>query len=217
MPQSAPTGGLPAVDHLIWVVPDLAWGMDEIERRLGERPAVGGRHPALGSHNALLALGSDTYLEIMAADPGLPRPARGRLFGLDGLQEPRLATWVLRCEAIEAVAAQAADRGLDLGAIHAGSRERPDGTVVAWKITDPYAARLQGVVPFLIAWGDTPHPARSAPAAGRLRELRIEHPEPAAVRGALACLGLELAVRPGQQPRLVATIDGPAGEFRLGR
>jgi len=207
---------LPAVDHLIWVVPDLVRGMDEIERRLGIRPAVGGRHTDLGSHNALLGLGDDTYLEIMAAHPGLPRPARGRLFGLDSLTAPRLATWVLRCEAIESLAAHAAGHGLDLGAVHAGSRERPDGTIVAWKITDPYAARLQGVVPFLIAWGETPHPARSAPAAGRLEALRIEHPRPAAVREALAALGVTVPVSSGAQPALFATIAGPLGKVELG-
>jgi hypothetical protein len=206
---------LPDIDHLIWVVPDLYWGMGEIERRLGVRPAVGGRHRNLGSHNALLALGGDTYLEIMAADPGLPRPARGRLFGLDDLAGPRLATWVLRCEAIEARTAQAAREGLDLGAIHAGSRERPDGTVVAWKISDPYAERLQGMVPFLIAWGNTLHPARSAPAGGRLAALRIGHPDPEAVRRALASLAVALPVHYAARPELTATIAGPKGEVDL--
>ena len=206
---------LPAVDHLVWVVPELARGMDEIERRLGVRPAIGGRHADLGSHNALLALGETTYLEIMAADPAMPRPPRGRLFGVDGLEAPRLATWVLRCDAIERQAEHAASEGLDLGAIHSGSRERPDGSTISWRITDPYSTRLGGVVPFLIAWGDTPHPARSAPVAGRLTALRFEHPEPAAVQKALESLGVASPVSFGARPRLVAAITGPLGVVEL--
>lgn len=210
-PQPPPRG----VDHLIRVVPDLATGMEEIEGMLGVRPMLGGRHADLGSHNALLSLGRATYLEIMAADPGLTRPGRGRLFGLDALEAPRLATWVLRSERIDAVAAEAKAAGLDLGPVLAGSREKPDGSVVSWKITDPYASRLDGVVPFLIAWADTPHPALSAPPAGELAGLEIEHPDPPAVERALRLLGVTMTVTRGPRPALVATIRGPAGEVRL--
>jgi hypothetical protein len=206
---------LATVDHLIWVVPDLARGMDEIERRLGVRPVAGGRHPDLGSHNALVAIGPNTYLEIMAADPDLATPEGGRLFGLDDLRTPRLATWVLRSEAIDRMKAQAAADGLDLGDIHAGSRERLDGSVVSWRITDPYAARFDGVVPFLIAWGDTPHPALGVPVAGELVGLRAEHPEPDAVRRALQSLGMNLPVINGSRAALVAMIRGPSGDLEL--
>ncbi len=69
------------VDHLIFLAPDLDRGMDHVENLLGIRPVRGGRHPAFGTHNALLSLGPSTYLEVMASDPGLPRPSRGVLFG----------------------------------------------------------------------------------------------------------------------------------------
>lgn len=203
------------VDHLIWTVPDLRWGMSEIERRLGVRPVEGGRHPDYGTHNALAALGPETYLEIMAVDPDLPRPARGRLFAMDDLDEPRLAAWVLRCEEIDARVARAATGGVVLGPVASGSRERPDGSVVSWKISDPYAPRMGGVVPFLIAWGDTAHPARSAPAAGTLTGLRLEHPEPEAAQRALGLLGVGLAVDPGPRARLVATLQSAYGEVEL--
>lgn len=203
------------VDHLIRVVPDLGAGMDEIERLLGVRPVVGGRHADLGSHNALLSLGGETYLEIMAADPALSRPERGRLFGLDDLVTPRLAAWVLRSEGIDAAAAKAKAGGLDLGPVLTGSREKPDGTCVTWKITDPYASRLDGAAPFLIAWGDSPHPALAAPAGAVLSGLRIEHPEPAAVERALRLLGVTMAVSRAPQAGLVASIRGPAGDVEL--
>lgn len=207
---------LPAIDHLIYAVPDLDAGIEEIEARLGVRPVVGGRHPDYGTRNALLSLGPQTYLEIMAPDPELPRPERGRLFGLDDLERPSLATWVLREEEIDAAAQRARAAGVDLGPVTPGSRQNPDGTVLSWKLSDPWAERLGWTVPFLIAWGDTPHPAASAPKAGELEGLRIGHPKPEEVRKALAALGVEAEVGRGTPPRIVATIRTASGEVEIG-
>lgn len=205
----------PAIDHLIYAVPDLEAGIDEIEARLGVRPAVGGRHPDYGTRNALLSLGPQTYFEIMAPDPDLPRPERGRLFGLDDPESPRLVTWVLREEEIDAAAKRARQAGLDLGPITPGSRQNPDGTVLRWKLSDPRADRLGWTVPFLIAWGDTPHPAASAPRAGELAGLRIGHPKPEEVRKAIEALGVEVDVGRGPSARVVATIRTEAGEVEI--
>lgn len=175
--------------------------MDAVEDRLGARPAPGGRHPAYGTRNALLSLGTACYLEVIAPDPELPTPDRGIGFGVEGLREPRLLTWAIRHPAIETAARRAA-----LGPLEAGRRERSDGTTVRWRLTDPYAERMGGVVPFLIDWGDTEHPASTAPSAGRLVGLRLAHPEPERARSRLAELGLEIDVDRATAPRLVAEI-----------
>ncbi len=200
-----------AVDHILYGTPDLSEGMDRIERLLGVRPVPGGRHPQYGTRNALAAIGPSCYLEVMAPDPSLPAPERGVLFGLSELSEPRLVSWVLRRGSIDRVAA-----AVGLGPVSAGRRERDDGTVVSWRLSDPYADRLGRVVPFLIDWGDTPHPANSAPPAGELVRLRLEHPTPDRVRSALGVLGVEPAtaagagppieVDMGEAPRLAALI-----------
>jgi hypothetical protein len=205
-----------AVDHLIYAAPDLDQGIQEMERLLGRRAAVGGRHPDFGTRNALLGLGPQTYIEIIAPDPGLAGPPRGRLFGLDRLEHPRLVTWVLRDEAIETRAAAARKAGLALGEVQQGSRVRPDGVVVSWKVTDPYAMPLDGTVPFLIAWGATPHPAASLAAAGQLLELKAEHPQPQAVQAAFDALGVELSAGQGSRVQLIATVrvDGRDVEIR---
>lgn len=203
------------VDHLLYGAPDLEAGRDEIEGLLGIRPVPGGRHEAYGTRNALVSLGPATYLEVIAPDPELPPPGRGRLFGLDALEEGRLVTWVLRRERIEEAAGRARSRGVGLGPVQAGSREKPDGTVLTWRLTDPYAMPMDGVVPFLIAWGDTPHPAESAPAAGELLGLTLRHPEADAVRDALAALGVEAPVEEAPRPALAATIRAGAGTVVL--
>lgn len=190
------------IDHLLYGAPDLEIGMDAVERLLGVRPVPGGRHRAYGTRNALLSLGPACYLEVIAPDPGLPTPDRGIGFGIEGIASPRLVTWAIRAREIETTAERAG-----LGPVENGSRERDDGTVLRWRLSDPYAERLGGVVPFLIDWGQTPHPAEAAPGGGRLTELRLGHPTPERVRRALAMLGCrDVTVRRAAAPRLVAVV-----------
>lgn len=215
-PEPVPWPSVPqGVDHLVYAAPDLDAGIAEIERLLGARATVGGRHPAFGTRNALLSLGPSTYLEIIAPDPELPRPAAGRLAELAPGERARLVTWVLRDEAMEARAEWARARGVTLGAVQQGSREAPDGSLLRWRLTDPYAMPLHGAVPFLIAWGGTPHPAHMAPRAGHLVGLRIEHPDPEAVRAALGTLDVTMRVDAGSRMRLVALLRTPAGMVQL--
>ena len=96
------------IDHLIYGAPDLDNTIDDLERRFGVRAAAGGKHVGIGTHNALLALGPRTYLEVIAPDPDQPSPANPRPFGLDELTSPRLVGWALGCDNIDAAIADLA-------------------------------------------------------------------------------------------------------------
>ena len=43
------------MDHLVFAVPDLAEGIELVERQTGVRPRFGGRHPGRSTHDALAA------------------------------------------------------------------------------------------------------------------------------------------------------------------
>lgn len=204
---------LRSVDHLVYAAPSLDLGMDRIEAMLGQRPTLGGRHPQYRTHNALLSLGGATYLEVIAPDPAVEAPRRGLAFGLESLGEPRLTTWAMRTDEIAETASSALSVGV--GPVEAGYRQQSDGTILTWRLTDPYAMPLGGAVPFLISWGDTLHPAGSAPPGGELADLRVEHPDADAVRDAFSVLGLKLAVQQGAEFRLVATIQTERGTVEL--
>ncbi len=203
------------IDHIIYAVPDLEAGRDKFERLFGVRPVIGGRHPAYGTHNAQLSLGGETYLEIIAPDPAHDPTKAVVPFGPNGFTQAALVTWVLRAESIEDTAARASAAGLDMGPIQSGQRLKPDGTVIAWKLTEAFATPLEGAVPFLISWGDTPHPARAVPQVGELAGLRIEHPEPDAVRAALSTLGAALEVGEGKVFKMIARIKTKHGEVEI--
>ena len=203
------------IDHLVYTASNLTTGMDEIERLLGVRPVPGGQHPDFGTHNALLSIGSSTYLEVIAPDPSLKSPEQGLLFRKHFKQTPRLTRWVISTDEIDELANKVSDGGFNLGNVQSGSREKPDGTVLSWKLTDIRVMPLDGAVPFLISWGDTPHPARSAPQAGELVELKIEHPNPSKVKEALELIGVKIKVIEAVRIRLIAIIKTKKGEKEI--
>ena len=206
---------LARVDHLVYAAPDLESAVDALEALLGVRAAAGGRHPAEGTRNFLIALGPASYLEIVGPDRQAPAPSRPRWFGIDGLKEPRLVAWAARETDLEGALVRAAGAGVALGRVASGSREGPDGQLLSWRFTDPRVVVEGGVVPFLIDWGRTPHPALSAPRGAILEGLTGEHPEPERARKVLAILGLDLPVESAGEAGLKATIRTPRGVMEL--
>lgn len=194
------------VDHIVYAAPDLKTGMDAIEKLLGARPVPGGRHPQYGTHNALLSLGDSVYIEVIAPDPGLEAPENGRLLQDHFQHPPHIATWVARSADIEKDAARAREQGVRIGEVSAGQREKPDGTVISWKLTDPYALPFDGAIPFLIHWGDTPHPAGAVPKGGKLVSLTIFHPEAQKIREALTLIQAVPLVKFGNDFKIQASI-----------
>ena len=203
------------IDHLVFATPDLHRGIEQIEELVGICPALGGKHLGRGTWNALLALGDDVYLEIVAPDPEQPEPARPRAFGLDNAKEPRLATWAAKSSALDSLRTRAESKGISLGEVQEGSRQRADGVMLSWRYTDPTKLVADGLIPFFIDWADSPHPAVTAPHGARLVELRAEHPDPASIQKQMRVLAIELSVTKGPRPGLIATIEGRRGSVEL--
>jgi hypothetical protein len=206
---------LTRIDHLVLATPDLEASVEDLAARLGVRPAPGGQHPGRGTKNALLALSDRSYLEIVGPDPAQERPAGGRWFMIDSLDAPRLVTWAVKEADPEKRRAVAAASGIELGPVASGSRRRADGSTLRWRFTDPAVIVADGIVPFFIDWGDSPHPAASAPAGPVLESLRAEHPQPAFVMRALSAVGIGLPVNSGPRPALIANFRTHKGLVEL--
>lgn len=203
------------LDHLVYATPHLEDTVAWLADRLGVEPAPGGQHPGLGTRNYLLGLGDGAYLEIIGVDRSQPAPAQPRPFGIDELQHAELATWAARVDDIDAAVAAARAVGHDPGDPIALERLDPSGNVLRWRLTLPDVhGPWAGVVPFLIDWGDTPHPSASAPSGVRLAGFRATHPGPKGVSAALASMGARVGVSVGP-PELYALLAGPKGELQL--
>lgn len=143
-----------------------------VSDRLGVPLAPGGQHAAFGTHNRLLSLGPDTYLEVIAIDPDARDPGRVRWFGLDDYNDvPRLARWIARSDDLTRdLAHLGADRFGDSLSLVRGEYRwrmavRPDGRQA-----------FDFMAPALMQW-DGPHPAPGLPDHGlRLTALTVSHP-----------------------------------------
>ena len=213
--QQMKTELMDRVDHLVYATPDLAAGVERVEKLLGVKAVAGGQHPGGGTRNALIRLGDESYLEIIGPDPDQPKPPRPRRFNIDELKLPQLVTWAAKGNDLETIVENAKKNGIGLGQVQAGSRKRPDGVLLAWRLTVSPSLTADGLVPFFIDWGKTPHPAAALPKGCTLVALRAEHPNPKRVQAELAALGLNVVVNPGHGPSLVATIRTPKGEVEL--
>lgn len=199
------------IDHLVYAVPDLDVGIEQFAEATGIRPAMGGAHVGLGTHNALVSFGS-SYLELIAPDPNQPEPLRPRPFGIDQLADSAFVAFAVRPgpgESIDALAQSAADAGHDTGPVTDMQRATPDGGLLAWRLTIT-DSEMPAVVPFLIDWGTTPLPSTTQPGGVELTSFRARHPEPGVLGGVYAALGLAVPITLGDAGFDV-TITGPAG------
>jgi hypothetical protein len=201
------------LDHLVYATPDLEATCRDLEIRLGVRASAGGQHPGRGTHNALISIGPKAYLEIIAPDPLQPE-TRPVWFGIDQLTAPKLITWAVRVDGLEAFVKEISPNA-KVGAVRSGARKTPDGSTLSWQLTEPQLVQGVGLVPFLIEWNSREHPADSAITGPRLVQLRLEHPEPELIRKPLNSLGLEVAIEQGLSPALVAICEGANGLIEL--
>lgn len=147
------------VDHVVILVGDLPGATRRYEE-LGFAVEAGGEHPGWGTENALIPLADGSYLELLAAhDPALAarHPLWQRPGG--GMRAPgEYGGFAVGSSDVSADAAAIRSRGLALEGPLAGSRLRPDGWEVRWRLAFPRAAGL----PFIIG-DETPREVRIAP------------------------------------------------------
>jgi hypothetical protein len=202
------------LDHITVVAPSLEAGSAWVEAALGVAPGPGRKHPGMGTHNLLLALGS-VYLEVIAVDPSAGPVGRPRWFGLDHVlpgSQPRLAAWVASTDDI------ATDALPELGAVETMRRD-----VHTWQmsVTEDGRVPLDGAGPLLIQRAPGALPVAALPQHGlQLESLRIRHPAPSEVLALFASLGLAahpaVTVVHGHECSLVAGIRTPSGLRALG-
>lgn len=184
------------LDHLVITVPELEAGVAWVEGRLGVPLQPGGRHELMGTHNKLLSLGPDCYLEVIAIDPAAPALRMPRWYDLDaGVSASQLTHWACNCENLsEALRHAPADHGQPVSVVRGALR---------WQMAVTKTGRLpfDDVYPALLAWEDASPAPRLIDQGVRLSKLVVSHPEAVALREAASLL----------QDKRVRYVDGPPG------
>ena len=204
---------LTGLDHIILGIDDLDRGIAWVEQRTGVRAAFGGVHPGRGTRNALVALGPDCYLEIIAPDPQQSRPTW--FAQVLTKPEPRLVAWAVHTLEIATLAQTVISAGFAIEGPHDGARTRADGTILNWKLFHLRDDR-GGLLPFFIEWSrDSIHPAADAPRGCHLEHFRLQSPGASSLRLACHKLGVEVTVEPGEESSMLARITSPKGALQL--
>jgi hypothetical protein len=199
-------------DHLAISVEELAAGSAEIEALLGVPLQQGGEHPAMGTHNRLLSLGPQEYLEVIAINPAAAAPAHPRWFALDRFQgSPRLTNWICRSDDL--------DSSLKQAPAGAGSQRAFTRGDLKWRMAVPDDGELpfDNCHPALIQW-DGPHPAPRLTDLGcRLNWLELRHPGASALAQALTSLDdPRIRFVRADVPGMRVGIETPEGERVIG-
>lgn len=204
------------LDHLTIIAPNLEAGAAHVRDMLGVDMPFGGRHPEMGTHNLLIRLGEDIFLEVIAVDPAAETPERPRWFGLDDAAAVRrawdsghrLRGWVARTQGIAGVLSVH-------GALFGEERQVSRGDR-SWQISVPADGSLpaDGNAPSIIDWGARGTPALAMADYGlSLAEFWIEHPQPPMVKSLYEQLGVVAPphIREADHTRYGALIRTPMG------
>jgi hypothetical protein len=200
-----------AIDHVIVGIADLEQGIRLLTELTGVAPEHGGQHPGRGTQNALLSLGPQTYLELIAPVGG---PAPGMEL-LSGLKELTPIGWAIGTRDLAATKGSLEAAGFRVTPPRAGSRVRPDGQRLEWRV-----AALEGLpgdlTPFLIEWGaNSAQPATTSPGGCTLESMEVQAPQAESLAKLVAELRLGAVVRDATAQRLTLTLACPAGRVTL--
>ena len=202
------------IDHLVLGVEDLIFATQALKFDFGVPFDVGGEHPVMGTHNRLLRLQADIYLEVIAANPAALLQ-RTRWCSID---DPKRLykgihplCWVLQVEDIHQARKNC---GYDPGEVINMSRGDFE-----WQITVPKDGGLAegGILPLLIQLPGGRNPAdRLTLSPVQLTHLEITHPSPSNIENILQRLGTtpEVKITRGN-PALCFHLNTPKGSFAL--
>ena len=197
------------IDHIVWACPDLESGIADFETMSGVRAQAGGKHPKLGTHNALVHLGNRCYLEIVAPDPDHDGGPWSR--SLQEKTEPSLLHWV-------AARPNLSNYTNGLSGLIAGdnkvtsiSRQHPKLGLLSWEILLLPQHEFGCLVPFLIDWGESTHPTELLEHRCTLRNVRISTPNMPDLMKIGAWLGIDAEFVDANEAKLEFLIDTPNG------
>lgn len=175
------------IDHLILAINDLDKGITEFEAMTGVKPVYGGAHPHSFTHNALVSLGENIYLEIMAPRPEATNvPQEFKTY-----EHLTPVGWAIHSQDIQATERLLTEQAFAVDSIRPGARQKPDGQQLTWS-TLGLAEVLSDYDPFFIQWGaDSTHPSVSSPSGCTLQMVQWSLTKPARFKQLLTALTLK--------------------------
>lgn len=203
-------------DHIVYAVPDFDLALSDLSEKLGVNPVIGGRHLHHGTKNALINLGNQCYLEILAKDEENTTFTGTRWMGIDLITQPTITRWAVKSPDIEKGSAILKDFQSDLGKISSGERLTTDGSLLKWKMTLPTSEPEVDIIPFLLDWSESAfHPCDRMENGCELVDLVFYHPRPEDVQKLFFSMSIENKILHSPEPKIEIKIKGPYGVISL--
>jgi hypothetical protein len=192
-------------DHLVVGVRSLAEGIEEFQRLTGVTARIGGKHPGRGTENALVSLGRDAYLEIIAPQKEAKLPPQDE--AMRCLAHLKVIAWAIRVSNVDEAVAALTAAGCAATTPQPGARVTPEGERLEWR-TFGLTDRTTAVAPFFIEWAAaTKHPSTSAPGGCSLATIKVRDPASDRLASALSALGVTGATFASGEPGIEATLE----------
>jgi hypothetical protein len=210
------------IDHIVIGAKNLSLGVDYVKDCLGVDIPFGGIHDKMGTHNHLMQLGNNTFLEVIAINPNIKPPKNLRWYGLDDPyisrlieEKPQLLTWVVNTKNIKSLLKQSA--------FSFGKPEHICRDTLSWDFSLPDDGRILagGMLPYVIEWHTDLHPSiKMANMGCSLQKLEIYHSHPSWLQSVLGSIGAKnlvriIALESNRAPFIVAYIKTPNGIRQL--
>ena len=90
-----------------------------------------------------------------------------------------------------------------------------DGEVISWNLTEPTRGIDGKIIPFLIDWEDSIHPANNLPQKCKLVRLEASHSSPDRIARHLAVIDIQIPIITHPETDLIASIQSPNGLVSL--
>lgn len=204
------------IDHIVYAVTDLEAAMDEFEKLSGLRPVFGGYHTTKGTKNALVNLGNECYLEILAIDQANTAIAPPRWMGIDLVKTSQITRWSLKSNQLRKDSEILQKYHPEMGIIQAGQRKTNTGDTLTWKMILPLATPAVELVPFMTDWQHSAvHPTQNLPQECALIGLSFTHPNSAEIQKIFDELGVNMNIEKGEKMMIKAKIKSPNGIFEI--
>jgi len=197
-------------DHFLLGCSSLEAGIQFIKDKTGIEAIKGGKHPHIGTHNALLSLGEKVYLEIIAPDPEAKSLIEAYAF-LKEMNAPTLFMWAARTDNMDDLLKRVREAGYKNSGISPGSRQRTDASVLKWRSLSVETG-INSVVPFFIEWDkSSKHPSIDSPKGCSIESFEIEYPEPEKLKAVFTQLQIDVPLKQGIKASLQLKINSPKG------
>ncbi|UFT99804.1 VOC family protein [Radiobacillus kanasensis] len=148
-----------AFDHIVYAAADAENAQKEYSVKRGLLTTKGGSHEEWGTYNYLCYLYNDSYIEWLSISDEekvskSDNPLIQQLYQALNQGKSGGIQFALRTTELDSFIDHFQAKGIAYEGPFEGSRKRPDGSILTWRMLFPNSDSTSETLPFLIEWGD---------------------------------------------------------------